>query len=84
MTWKIEFTRAAAKARERLPQAVRERILHALQDLAVDPYASRQVKALQGRDEYRLRVGEYRVLYMLENERLVVFVVRIAPRGSAY
>lgn len=84
MAWTVEFTRAAAKARDRLPQVIRERILRAVVELADNPYGSANVKALQARAGYRLRVGDYRVLYTLESQRLVIEVIRIAHRSDAY
>ncbi len=84
MTWTVKFTNRAVKARDRLPPEMRRRILKALQQLAEDPYSARNVKALQGIDGFRLRVGEYRVLYTLEDDILVVQVIRIAHRSAAY
>ena len=50
-----------------------------------DPHASNNnVKKLAGGEGYRLRVGDWRVLYELEDERLVIVVVKIKPRGEAY
>ncbi|MGH6969655.1 MAG: type II toxin-antitoxin system RelE family toxin [Stellaceae bacterium] len=49
----------------------------------LDPYATRNVKALKG-GGYRLRVGDYRVLYELKNDILVILVVRIANRREVY
>lgn len=84
MTWKIEFEANAKKALNKLPLVAQRRIVRALDDLALDPYASPHVKALQGREGYRLRVGDYRVVYNLEKGRLVIRIVRVAQRGAAY
>lgn len=84
MTWTIKFTREAEKARDRLPADVRRRILRALAQLARDPYSSPNVKALQGGEGFRLRVGDYRIVYRLINDLLVVRVIRIAHRSDVY
>ena len=46
---------------------------------------SRTLDLLEGRqDEWRVRVGTWRVVYRIEEGRLVVLVVRVAPRGEVY
>jgi mRNA interferase RelE/StbE len=53
--------------------------------LAADPFApNNNVKKLEGRPAFRLRVGDWRVIYEIQNDRLVIFVVAVAPRGGAY
>lgn len=51
--------------------------------LACDPYASPNLKALHG-GGYRLRVGDWRVIYDLQDDVLVVLVLWVASRGKAY
>ena len=81
MTYTIEFDRSAEKEMLALPRLVRDRIGGAIEKLAVDPFAATNVKALKG-GGYRLRVGDYRVLYKLKSEVLVVYVVKVAHRGG--
>jgi mRNA interferase RelE/StbE len=83
VTYRIEFDRAAAKELLALPNTMRDRIGAALEKLALNPAAAANVKALKG-GGYRLRVGDYRVLYKLKNEILVVLVIKIAHRRDAY
>jgi mRNA-degrading endonuclease RelE of RelBE toxin-antitoxin system len=52
--------------------------------LAADPQAASNVRRLVGLDAYRLRVGEWRVVYELDRGALVVIVIRIASRAEAY
>jgi mRNA interferase RelE/StbE len=42
------------------------------------------VKKLTEHPGFRLRVGDWRVVYLLQNDRLVVQIIRIAPRGEVY
>jgi len=42
------------------------------------------IKVLKGREGFRLRVGRYRVLYTRNDERLIIEIVKIRPRGDAY
>ncbi len=60
-----------------------KRILSAIQGLANDPRPS-GAKKLSGQDRYRLRQGNYRILYSIEDDRLVVCVVRVGNRRAVY
>lgn len=82
--WKLEFTASARRDLRRLDEAVRQRVFRAIAALANDPFASQNVRALAGADGYRLRVGDWRVLYRLDGDRLIVLVVRIAHRREVY
>ncbi|MFO1433778.1 MAG: type II toxin-antitoxin system RelE/ParE family toxin [Candidatus Competibacteraceae bacterium] len=85
MAYTVILNAAARKALAKLSTKVRERILRALIFLEKDPYHSANIKKLEGLDNaYRLRVGDYRVLYEIQGERLVVLVIRIAHRREAY
>ena len=84
MTYRVELTRAAARQVKRLPAEVRERILARLEALAEDPRPAGVRKLAGTEDGYRVRVGAYRVLYRVEDDRLVVLVVRVSHRREAY
>lgn len=83
MAYRVEFTPRALKEFEAQEHMVRGRILRALVRLAGDPYRSPAVKALDG-GGYRLRVGDFRVLFIIENDRVVVLVVGVKHRREAY
>ena len=77
----IRFSKAAAKALLRSGKRVliREKIAQ----LAAEPLApSANVKRLQGRPEYRLRVQDWRIIFRMDGN--VLWIDDIAPRGSAY
>ena len=80
----IEFTREARKALKAMPRNVRELILEKRDELAIDLMQARNVKKLVGRPGYRLRVGDWRVIYTLESGRLVLRVLDIGSRGGVY
>lgn len=82
--YQVEYTRAAMKALRVMPRNVSTAIRHKIEQLAVDPFAAANVKKLVGCDAYRLRVGDWRVIYEIEGGRLVIHVLVIAPRGGAY
>ena len=83
--YSIEITRDAAKALRKMPSNVAALIRSKIADLAVDPFApNNNVKRLKGSDDYRLRVGDWRVVYELRNDKLIIAIVRIPPRGNVY
>jgi mRNA interferase RelE/StbE len=80
----IEFTKQAAQALKAMPRNVALKIRAKIDVLAEDPYSAPNVKKLTGRDGYRLRVGDWRVLYEINDGKLVIVVLAIKPRGGAY
>lgn len=81
----IEYTRDAAKALKSMPKTTAVLIMQKVSALAADPFApNNNVKKLVNRPECRLRVGDWRVLYAVHEGKLVIEVIRIAPRGGAY
>ena len=83
MSYTVEFERNARKELLALPVAVRERIMEAVQRLAVDPFKSVNVKSLNG-GVFRLRVGDYRVIFSVKTEVLIVLVIKIGHRREVY
>ena len=62
-----------------------DRIRGKIAEIATSPYDTHNnVIKLQGRNGYRLRVGDWRVLYELHDGELVLLMVDVLPRGSAY
>lgn len=82
--YSIEFTRHAAKALAKMPRHEGELVLRKIEDLARDPFGAANVKKLVGQPGYRLRVGDWRVIYDVDSGRVVVRVLRIGPRGGIY
>ena len=80
----VEFRPAASRELRKLPPAVRRRVLARLDEVALNPTGHPATRPLRGRPGRRLRVGDYRVLYEIENARLVVTVIKIAHRRHAY
>jgi mRNA interferase RelE/StbE len=79
------YSKEARKALRDMPRNLAMRILGKIEGLAADPHASvPNVKPLSGVPGFRLRVGDWRVIYELQDDVLVVLVLRISPRGGAY
>lgn len=83
MAKQVEYSREAVRVLARMDRATSGRIRGKVAQLAADPAAlANNVRVLKGSDLLRLRVGDWRVIY---TETLVVIaVLRVAPRGSAY
>ena len=84
MTWSIRYERRAERVLDRLDATVRRRILGAIDILADDPRSATNVKALVGTDLFRLRVGDWRVVYELHDDVLLVLVIEIGHRREIY
>lgn len=74
---------AAAREYRRLQGPLRDRIGAAIDALAANARPAGAVK-LAGRDDYRIRVGDYRVVYAVEDAERLVIVARIAHRREVY
>jgi mRNA interferase RelE/StbE len=85
MTYTIETSTTAAKAIAKLQKANRLRIVGAIELLSVDPRPP-GAKMLRGGDlgRFRVRVGDYRIVYAIEDGRLLVLVLRVAHRREVY
>ncbi|NDF76286.1 MAG: type II toxin-antitoxin system RelE/ParE family toxin [Betaproteobacteria bacterium] len=55
-----------------------------IEGVAQDPLSAQGVKKLSGREEYRLRIGDWRMLYLLDGQRLRVLVTDVGPRVGIY
>ncbi len=83
--YSIEYRRPARKALLKMPKATANHFLTAFEQLASNPQRhDLDVKPMTGRDGYRLRIGGLRALYRIEEDRLVILVVDIGPRGDLY
>jgi mRNA interferase RelE/StbE len=83
--YKIFYTTQAAKALLKMPRNTAKIIREKLEQVAVDPFAPiPNAKKLQGRPGYRLRIGDWRVIYEINNYEVVIIVLKIALRSEVY
>ena len=85
--FKIEFLKDAYEEFKKLDKPIQKRIKEKLDILAKNPDAlKRNIKPLKGSytDLYRLRIGNYRVIYKMEKEKLLILIVRVAHRREVY
>jgi mRNA interferase RelE/StbE len=79
----VAYRKAAIKALGRMPSNEARRIRSKIKEYAVDPRSqANNVTKLQGRVGYRLRVGEWRVIF--DQDSAVLDVIHIGPRGGIY
>jgi mRNA interferase RelE/StbE len=80
----IRYTKAALKALTRMPNNTVQLIRGKIRQYAANPASvANNVKKLQGReDAYRLRVGDWRVIFTQDG--VILDVLKVGPRGSAY
>ena len=81
----VVTTKSFAKALSRLPVNWQKRVVAKVKEVADDPYAKHNnVTKLQGRDGYRLRIGDWRVIYELHDDRIELWVLAVGARGGIY
>lgn len=81
--YKILIKKSVSKDFKKIPKKDSKRILDAIQGLADEPRPP-QSKKLSGQERYRLRQGNYRVLYSIEDEKLIICVVKVGNRRNVY
>ena len=82
-TYRVELRPAAARALRKLDPPAQRRVRGAIALLAQDPRPP-GARALQGRPGLRVRVGDYRIVYTVEDDVLLVVVVRLGHRRDVY
>lgn len=80
MKYKIEFAKPALKFLKKQPKDQQTRILSSINKLPLG-----DIKKLKGdNDWYRLRVGDYRIIYTINNNILLITIINIGNRGQIY
>lgn len=83
--YRIFYTKEAEKSLLKMPHKTAKLMREKLDAIAANPYANHpNAKKLQGREGYRLRVGDWRVIYKIHNEQLIIIVLKVASRGEVY
>lgn len=84
MTYRVDLTVAAARQIKKLPRPARDRVLDAIEDLAEEPRPHGSRKLVGEQHAWRVRVGDYRVIYDVLDAELTVTVVRTGHRREVY
>ena len=81
--YNIAIKKSAAKELNAIPRYELKKILSAIQALSDNPRPSGCIK-LSSREQYRIRIGNYRILYSIEDDILMVYIVKIGHRKDIY
>ena len=84
MAFAVEFSSGAERDFVSLPERDKVRIAKAIYRMSDDPRRASNVKKLTGDNRYRLRVGDWRILYEVQDERSVVLVLKVGHRREVY
>ncbi len=84
MGYRLELKPSAAKSLSKLPRTVQRAIAAVLEELTENPRPRGVTKLAGEEDLYRVRAGDYRVVYTIRDQVLLVLVVRIAHRKEVY
>jgi mRNA interferase RelE/StbE len=82
-SWTLDFSARARRDLRRLDPQIRARVVAALERLATgDPTI--EERKLKGLDEWRIRVGDWRVRFTRDTNARTIYVIHVLPRGRAY
>jgi len=80
----VRFRRSAEKDLRRLGAAIRRRVLRSIDALAVNPRPVGCHRLYGSENAYRIRVGDYRVIYTIDDDILIVAIERVRHRREVY
>lgn len=83
MVYKVELLKRTKKSLIKLHPEIFSRISKALQELAYSPFPNNS-KKLTGRDAYRLRIGDYRVIYEINEDEKLITILDVDHRSNIY
>lgn len=84
MTYEVEITPAAKRQIKKLTKSVQALIIERLEQLAENPRPPSILKMEGEEDFYRVRVGDYRIIYEIQDRVLLIVVVKVGHRSSVY
>jgi mRNA interferase RelE/StbE len=84
VTYRVNFTSSATRQLKKIPRAVQPLIWQILADLAEEPCPSGVVKMASEAATYRVRVGDYRIVYEVQDEVLCILVIKVGHRREIY
>lgn len=82
----VKLRKPAAEYFEKLPPKLKSKVIEIINQLRENPYAISNVKPLEGsvHDDYSIRIGSIRLLYRIQNDKLIIIIIDIGPRGDIY
>ncbi len=83
-SYRIEYAKGVDKDLRKIPIRIGDRIVRAIDKLASNPRPPGSVKLVGYELEFRIRVGDYRVIYQIQDSVLIVLVVEVGHRKDIY
>ena len=83
MNYDIQIRRKAQKSLTRIPEPFQSNIIEAISSLSDNPHPANS-KKLTGRPAWRIRIGNYRAIYEINNQQLIILVLDIGHRKNIY
>jgi mRNA interferase RelE/StbE len=84
VSYEVKFSMGAKKQFSKLPIDVQQRIQTKINELAIEPRPNGVKKLQRDDNSYRVRVGDYRVVYELDDDVLIVTVIKVGHRSDIY
>ncbi len=82
--YRIIWKKSAAKELKSVPDLYQKKIISSIENLLVDIHPHNSTKLISIKDCFRMRIADYRVIYRIENDTLIIEIIRIAHRKEAY
>lgn len=84
MSYNVALSHSAGKVIKKLDRPTRERIIKRIKELQKSPWAG-DVKLLKGlTGKWRTRIGDWRIIYSINEEKLLIRIIKISARGDVY
>lgn len=84
VSYRLEFKSSAERELRKLPRIVVARLSEAIDSLVVNPFPTHSIKLSGSINAYRIRVGDYRIVYTVEKRVLLITVIRVRHRKEVY
>ncbi len=84
MAYKLEWKKSARKEFKKLPKEDRRKIIESIENLVIAPFEGDFRKLVNYKNAYRIRVGDYRVIYKVFKQLLVIEIIRVGHRKDIY
>ena len=84
MTYRVEFAKSAAKALLSIPKRDQKKIAKKIESLATDPPDPVTTKMKGDNPFHRVRIGDYRIIYEIQNDILLILILKIGHRKDVY
>lgn len=82
--YQIKWTNSAKKELKKLDKKVIPRLIDAIDELAKNPYPQGVKKIVNSENNYRIRVGDYRIIYQVISNTLIIYIVKVGSRQNIY